>query len=335
MVSKKLSPMGSRMHRHLRSFILAGFLSISASACAPKGHVTEPTFQSGQYTFTDPKQAVASLKSALEHDDTTELSRIFGPQGGDLISSGDDVEDRASFKAFAERMNEKVEIEERVNQNPKLKNQRLAFLYVGETRYSFPIALHKRANGWRFDTGVGKEELINRRIGRNEIKAIQAMHRIVGAQRSFYQRPSSEGAPHQYAQRIFSSPGKRDGLYWDRANGQPMSPLGSAVASASATGYTPTQVKTHRTYYGYHFVILTKQGAEARGGVMNYVDAHGRMTKGFGLLAFPAKYGASGVMTFVSGPDGVIYQRNLGSNTETIARKMTAVNPGFSWIPVR
>jgi len=323
------------MHTHLCSLMLGAVVSIAVSACAPKGHVSIPTFQSGQYTFTDPKQAAATLKTALKNDDTGELARIFGPQSADLISSGDDVEDKASFKAFAERMNERVEIVERANQNPALKNQRLAFLYVGEKRYPFPIALHKRANGWRFDTAVGKEELINRRIGRNEIRAIQAMNRIVGAQRSFHKRSGQGGAPHQYAQRLFSSPGKRDGLFWDTANGQPTSPLGGAVATAVAEGYSVERLKDRKLYYGYHFVILSKQGPEARGGAINFIDGKGRMTKGFGVLAYPAKYGESGVMTFVVGPDGLVYQKNLGANTESIARKMTALNPGLSWIPVR
>ena len=326
---------GEGMHRHFKDFISVCLLALTVSACAPKGHVTRPTFESGQYTFTTPKQAVATLKAALEKDDTTQLSRIFGPQSRDLISSGDDVEDKVSFKAFAKRMNEKVEIEERTNQNPALKNQRLAFLYVGNTRYPFPIALHKRANGWRFDTAVGKEELINRRIGRNEIRAIQAVHRIVGAQRSFYERSSSKGESRHYARRIFSSPGKRDGLYWDKANGQPTSPLAGAVATASAEGYSVERLKTQRPYYGYHFAILTKQGPEARGGAMNYIDGNGRMTKGFGVIAYPAKFGESGVMTFVAGPDGVTYQKNLGATTESLAQKMTTINPGLSWIPVR
>jgi hypothetical protein len=323
------------MHTKLRDLLTAALLSITVSACAPKGHVTKPTFESGQYTFTNPKQAVTTLKNALEAHDTAELARIFGPQSGDLLSSGDSVADTQSFNAFAGQMNEKTEVVERVNQNPALKNQRLAFLYVGQHGYPFPIALHKRANGWRFDTAVGKEELINRRIGRNEIRAIEALNTIIGAQRSFYENQVKGGSSPQYAQRLFSSPEKQDGLYWEKVDGKPLSPLGAAIAAASSEGYTLEKLKTRRTYYGYHFAVLTKQGPEARGGAMSYLDEKGRMTKGFAVLAYPAKFGESGVMTFVAGPDGMIYQKNLGPNTESLGRKMTSINPGLSWLPVR
>lgn len=323
------------MNKHIQNFIFAGLLALNASACAPRGHVSHPTFESEQYTFTDPKQAIATLRTALEKNDSAELGRIFGPKSADLISSGDDVADTRSFKAFADDMNENVDIVETVNQNPSLKNQRLAFLYVGDRRYPFPIALHKRANGWRFDTAVGKEELINRRIGRNEIKAIETINRIVAAQRHFFESQANEGKPHQYAQRIVSSPGKRDGLYWEKLEGAPASPLGSAIATASAHGYTLKDLRARGAYYGYRFTILTAQGSKARGGAMSYLDQNGRMTKGFGLLAYPVKFGESGVMTFVTGPDGSIFQKNLGPKTETIAQEMRSVNPDLSWIPVR
>lgn len=326
---------GQRMHSHFRNLLIAGFFSLSVSACAPKGHVTKPTFESGQYTFTTPKQAVKALKVALDSNDTAELARIFGPQSGDLLSSGDGVADAQSFKSFAEQMNENTEIVELVNQNPALRNQRLAFLYVGDRRYPFPIALHKRANGWRFDTAVGKNELINRRIGRNEIRAIEAVKKIVDAQRSFNDAQVLEGRAAQYAHRLFSSSGKQDGLYWEQVAGKPLSPLGAPIATASSEGYTLEKLKTQRTYHGYHFAVVTRQGPEARGGAMSYLDAKGRMTKGFGVLAYPAKFGESGIMTFVAGPDGMIYQKNLGPNTESIARKMTAINPGLSWLPVQ
>ena len=326
---------GRRMHTTLRTLLLSGTVIIAASACAPKGHVTAPTFESGQYTFTNPKQAVSMLRDALQQDDTVTLTKIFGPQSSDLISSGDDVADKESFKEFAQRMDENVEIVESVNEHPALKNQQLAFLYVGELRYPFPIALHKRANGWRFDTAVGKDEVINRRIGKNELRAIQATQKIVQAQKNFYARQAQEGRPHQYAQRFFSSPGKRDGLYWKHIEGQTPSPLGAAVAAASAEGYTVGQLKSPRPFYGYHFAMLKGQGSKAQGGSMSYLDEKGRMTKGFGLIAYPANYGESGVVTFVTGPDGIIYLKNLGPKSEAIARKMTTVNPDSTWVPVR
>jgi len=335
MTLQAIQGIGLRMHTAFRTFILTGTVIIAASACSPQGHVQVPTFESDQYTFANPKQAVAMLRDALDKDDTATLAKIFGPQSTDLISSGDDVADKESFKAFAQRMDEKVEIVETENQNPALKNQKLAFLYVGELRYPFPIALHKRANGWRFDTAVGKEEVINRRIGRNELRAIEATQKIVQAQKNFYAQQEHEGRPRQYAQRFFSSPGKRDGLYWKGVEGQTPSPLGAAVAAASAEGYTLERLKSPQPFYGYHFAILKGQGAKAQGGSLSYLDEKGRMTKGFGVIAYPAKYGESGVVTFVTGSDGIIYQKNLGPKTETIARKMTTVNPDHSWVPVR
>ncbi len=323
------------MNKHIQNVIFAGLLALNTSACAPRGHVSHPTFESEQYTFTTPKQAVVTLRTALEKNDRAELQRIFGPKSADLIASGDDVADTRSFKAFADDMSENVDIVETVNQYPSLKNQRLAFLYVGDRRYPFPIALHKRANGWRFDTAVGKEEFINRRIGRNEIKAIEAINHIVAAQRDFFESQATEGKPHQYAQRLLSSPGKRDGLYWENEEGTPASPLGAAIATASSQGYTLKDLRARGAYYGYRFTILTAQGAKARGGAMSYIDQNGRMTKGFGLLAYPVKFGESGVMTFVTGPDGLIYQKNLGPKTDAIAQEIQALNPDLSWIPVR
>lgn len=323
------------MRTSSRHLLLAALVALVSSACAPKGHVSVPTFESGQYTFTDPEQAVATLKDALAHDDTAELARIFGPHGDDLISSGDEIADKASFQEFARRMDEKTDIVETVNQNPALKGQQLAFVYVGDLRYPFPIALHKRANGWRFDTAVGKQEIINRRIGRNELRAIDAADQIVRAQWSFFRAQPQEGRRHQYAKRFFSSPGKRDGLYWDDVNAQAPSPLGAAVASASAEGFSVDKLKASRPFYGYHFAILKGQGPKARGGSMSYINERGEMSKGFGLVAYPARYGESGVVTFVAGPDGIIYQKNLGPKTESIARKMTAINPDLSWVPVR
>lgn len=318
-----------------KRILLVGIASLSFSACAPKGHVTIPTYESGQYTFTDPDQAVTVLEDALKRDNTAQLSRIFGPQSADLISSGDDIADKASFKAFAKLMEEKVDIVTTVNENPTLKNQQLAFLYVGDVRYPFPIALHKRANGWRFDTAVGKQEVINRRIGRNELRAIDAIGEIIHAQWNFFDDQAREGKPGQYARRLFSTQGKRDGLYWESAKGEVPSPLGSAIAAASADGYSIDQLQTTRPFYGYHFAVLKGQGPKARGGAMSYLDEKGDMSKGFGVVAYPAKYGESGVVTFITGPDGIIYQKNLGPKTESIARKITTVNPDLSWVPVR
>lgn len=315
--------------------LLAILLAVTASACTPRGVVSHPTFESGQYTFRDPDQAADSLRDAVEKQDQVALAKIFGPQSSDLISSGDEVADKEHLKAFAAQMDQGVDIIETSNQNPAQKNQRLAFLTVGAQHYPFPIALYRRANGWRFDTAVGKEEIIDRRIGRNEMKAIRVAHRYVQAQHEYRNLQAHEGKAPQFARRFFSTPGEHDGLYWESAQGAPASPLGAAVAAACTEGYSVKNLQTPKPFSGYHFAILTAQGAHARGGVMSYVDSKGKMSRGFALVAYPAAHGSSGVSTFLVGPDGIIYEKNLGPHTEKIAQSMTRFDPDLSWAPVR
>jgi hypothetical protein len=310
-------------------------LALTANACTPKGHVTAPQFENGQYTFTDPDQAADALKEAVEKQDKEALAKIFGPQGGDIISSGDPIEDTDTMRAFAEAMDEHLEIQETTNQNPALKNQQLAFLLVGQNEYPFPVAMYKQANGWRFDTPVGKQEIVDRRIGKNEIRAIHLAHQFVGAQRRYRLMMVAEGKPAQYARKFFSSPGKHDGLYWEEQKDKPMSPFGPMVAAASDEGYTVNTLKSPVPYNGYHFDILTRQGSKARGGAMSYIDGSGRMSKGFAMIAYPAVYGLSGVVTFMVGPDGIVYQKNLGPKTSTIARNIQTFDPDLSWVPVQ
>jgi hypothetical protein len=320
---------------HIRPLLLALSLTFMTAACTPRGHVSIPTFESDQYTFSTPEQAVGMLKDALNKGDTSTLAKIFGPQSSDLLSSGDAVADQQSFQTFAQRIDEGVEIVQTENQNPAFKNQQLAFLYIGHPPYPFPIALQKRANGWRFDTSVGKEELLNRRIGRNELRAIDAMQQIVRAQWRYYEQQVHEGRPQEYAKHFVSSADTRGGIYWENTGAGKKPPLDPTLTATNADGKPLTQLKSSRAYYGYHFVILKKQGTNARGGSMSYIDNQGRMSKGFGLLAYPTRYGKSGVVTFITGPDGVIYQKNLGPETERVARSMIQVNPDLSWIPVR
>ncbi len=313
------------------TLIISAVASLLAAGCAPKAQVSAPTLQNGQLTFRDPQQAVDVLKDAVDRQDREALNRIFGPQSQEMLSSGDDIDDVDEIKSFASAMDEGVTIRQEPNRNPSLKNRQLAFLEVGDSGYPFPIALHQQANGWRFDTAVGKQEIINRRIGRNEMKAIDTVHRYVVAQHAF----SSMQERPRFARTFFSSPGKHDGLYWEESPGAPMSPLGPLVAAASVEGYTLNVLKSPLPYHGYHFAILGRQGPLARGGAMSYLDSKGEMTKGFGLVAYPANYGYSGVVTFVVGPDGIIYQKNLGPKTAKIAREMRSVNPDLSWVPVR
>ena len=320
------------MNKNLTSIVLSAFLTASVSACAPKGFVSQPTFESGQYTFRDPDQAAETLRKAVEAQDKETLTKIFGPRSAEFLSTGDAATDSDIMKTFATRMEEEVDIVETTNPNPALKNQRLAFLLVGEQHYPFPIALYRRANGWRFDTAVGKEEIVDRRIGRNEIKTIGVTQRYVEAQHAYRALQAREGKVAQFARTFYSTPGNHDGLYWDSEPGQPSSPLGASVAAASRERTPHT---TPRPLFGYHYAILTSQGPHARGGALSYVDSKGLMSRGFALVAYPATYGSSGVATFLVGPDGVVYEKNLGPQTEKIARAMKKFDPDLSWTPVR
>lgn len=323
------------MKNRFAAKLLAALAAASATACTPAGHVSSPTFESGQYTFSTPSQAADALQEAVERQDREQLAKIFGPASADILSSGDDTEDRDALAAFAAAMDKGVEIQQAKNRNPALKNQQLAFLMVGKNQYPFPIALYKQANGWRFDTAVGKQEIIDRRIGKNEIRAIRSAQQYAAAQLAYRDLQRSEGKPAQFARKFFSSPGKRDGLYWEHREGEPLSPLGPLVAAASTEGYTDKDLSSPRPYNGYHFAILTRQGAHARGGAMSYIDGRGAMSRGFALIAYPARYGVSGVTTFLVGPDGIVYQKDLGPKTETIARRVVAFDPDLSWTPVR
>ncbi len=323
------------MKNRFAAMLLAALAAASATACTPAGHVSSPTFESGQYTFSTPSQAADALQEAVERQDREQLAKIFGPASADILSSGDDTEDRDALAAFAAAMDKGVEIQQAKNRNPALKNQQLAFLMVGKNQYPFPIALYKQANGWRFDTAVGKQEIIDRRIGKNEIRAIRSAQQYASAQLAYRDLQRSEGKPAQFARKFFSSPGKHDGLYWEHHEGEPLSPLGPLVAAASTEGYTEKELSSPRPYNGYHFAILTRQGAHARGGTMSYIDGRGAMSRGFALIAYPARYGVSGVTTFLVGPDGIVYQKDLGPKTETIARRVVAFDPDLSWTPVR
>ena len=202
-------------------------------------------------------------------------------------------------------------------------------LVVGRQDFPFPIPIVPDGPSWRFDTAAGKEEIVNRRIGQNELNTIQVCLAYVDAQREYYARDPDGDALLQYAQKFASSPGKRDGLYWPTNPGEPPSPLGPFVARAQGRGLTKRSANPV-AYWGYYYRILTAQGKDAPGGAYDYL-AHGKMIGGFALVAYPAQYGVSGVMTFIVNQDGVVYQKNLGPNSAAIARAMKSFNPDSTW----
>jgi hypothetical protein len=204
--------------------------------------------------------------------------------------------------------------------------------FLGKEDWPFPIPMVKGPQGWTFDSATGVEELVNRRIGKNELFTITALHTYVDAQLEF---SSSHKEPH-YAQKFFSTEGQHDGLYWKAKEGEPESPLGPLAAEAAAEGYTKAEPgKGPKPFHGYLFKILTAQGPDAPGGEKSYVGKDGKMTGGFALVAWPASYGASGIMTFIVDKQGIVFQRDLGERTAETASAMTAYNPGANWVPVK
>lgn len=287
--------------------------SMAAVAAAPR-----------QMTFASPEAATDALVAASQAGKTTELEKILGPSGHKLIFSGDPIADREGRQTFAAAYAQKHEIDQASDSK--------ATLIVSDDAWPFPIPLVKQGNAWRFDTKAGADEILNRRIGRNELNALEVTAAIVDAEQDYASKDRTGTGYLEYAQKFMSSPGKRDGLYWPATAGEP-SPIGPLVVSARAEGYGPRGAHAKPApYHGYFYRILTRQGKDAPGGARSYV-VNGHMIGGFALVAFPAKYGDSGVMTFIVDQDGVIYEKNLGLNTATIAQKMTTFNPDASWTP--
>lgn len=275
---------------------------------------------SAQQPFKTPDEAASALASAAKTGDRKAILDVLGPDGIDIVSSGDEVADKATREKFVTAYDAKHSIAKEGDDK--------AVMVIGQEDFPVPIPL-ARANGmWHFDTAAGREEILARRIGKNELDAIQSSLAYVDAQNEYAEKDRTGAGPNVYAQRIVSQPGKKDGLYWPTAQGQDPSPLGELVAEATARGY---RVGGGRTpYNGYYFKVLTKQGAAAPGGEMEYI-VHGKMIGGFALVAYPADYRNSGVMTFIVNHTGTVYQKDLGPATDKLAARMTAYNPDKSW----
>jgi hypothetical protein len=290
-------------------------IATSALAAAPR-----------QITFASPEAAADALVAATRLGKTADLEKILGPSGRQLIFSGDRVADREGREKFAADYADKHAIA------PESDGK--AILVIGADEWPFPIPLVKQSDRWRFDTDAGAEEILNRRIGRNELNAIQVCSAIVDAERDYAGKDRTGAGYLEYAQKFMSSPGKRDGLYWPTTTGEE-SPIGPLVVAARAEGYaTKTAPDKPAPYHGYFYRILKQQGQDAPGGAHSYI-VKGHMIGGFALVAFPAKYGDSGVMSFMVNQDGVIYEKNLGPDTAAIGRGMTVFNPDASWKPYR
>ncbi|HUO03757.1 MAG TPA: DUF2950 domain-containing protein [Candidatus Binataceae bacterium] len=271
-------------------------------------------------TFQTPEDAATALVTVLEDRDYGKLSGLFGIDVSDL-SSGDKIADKNDIAAFLERYQQM----HRFANGPDGKY----YLIVGAENWPMPIPLAKSDAGWYFDSAYGAKELHYRQIGRNEFDAIEVCRNIARAQIAYYNQ-AHDGATHQYAEKLISTPGKKDGLYWKSADGAEISPIGPLIAIASKEGYRAAGRHHPQEYYGYLYRLLKAQGANAPGGAKSYIE-DGKMTGGFAVLAYPAKYGKSGVMTFIAGVDGLVYEKDLGTDTATVAETIKEFDPDSSW----
>ena len=277
---------------------------------------------SSQQSFATPEAAVQALAAAVRNNDSREMYAALGTGSGELIRSGDPVEDERRREAFLAAYDQAVKIE-RVG-------DRSARVFVGDSEWPFPFPLLHSAAGWRFDVRSGAREILSRRIGRNELDAVQVCLAYVDAQREYALKDRDNDGVLEYAQELISAPGKQNGLYWETAPGEPPSPLGPLVAKARSEGYGTAQDDSAQPYHGYLFKILTAQGPRAAGGAYDYI-VDGQMIGGFALVAWPARWRASGVMTFIVNHDGVVYSKNLGPQTPAIAARMALFDPDATW----
>ncbi len=303
-----------KIQKHFLFLLLIALFSLGSVGC------------STQRTFTNPDLAVTTLMDSLRSGNEEELKSILGQGADDLLFSGDSVEDQSQLDKFLTAYDQKHELVPQQNGSMVLN--------VGADEWPLPIPIVQNPfnHTWTFDTEAGKEEILNRRIGRNELDTIQTCLAIVDAQNEYAETdPEHTGLP-VYAQKFLSTPGKKDGLYWETKEGEPPSPLGELAADAASEGYnvksgTPPEP---RPYHGYYFRILKGQGSHAPGGARDYMVGD-KMLGGFAVVAYPADYENSGVMTFIVNQDGIVYHQNLGRDTAKIAKAMKVYDPDEDW----
>jgi len=303
--------------------MIAALLALVVSLVACKSE-TSASKNTVQKTFVSPADAGAAILDAAKSGNRDALLVIFGPDGKEALFSGDAVKDNDALQDFVAayaQMHRWREI--------KAGGQ---MLYIGADNFLFPIPLGQNSSGqWYFDTAAGKDEILARRVGKGELSAIAALVVLADAEAKYCSQTHDGGAVKQYSPKFVSDNGTQDGLYWEVAEGQAPSPLGQLADLAESLGYTNSGEKA-QPFNGYHFRILTKQGNTAEGGEKDYI-VDGKMTGGFAILAYPSEYRNSGIMTFIVGKDGVIYQKDLGEKTSELAAVLTEYNPGDGWKP--
>jgi len=301
------------MHFSRRAALACALLVLVACAS------TSPTTR--QRTFDSPEQAMTALVDAIQREDREELHRIFGPRT-DELKSGDEAQDVRERTLFTRAVERGHAIEPQSDER--------AILLVGEDRWPFSVPLVREGSIWHFDTDEGIDELSNRRIGLNELRSIAACRALFLAQLEYFSADRNDDGVREYARRLVSTPGQKDGLYWPSIGGVDPSPIGPALALAAAQRDAENEPLP---FYGYHYKALYRQGPSAPGGALSYEDG-GRLTRGWGVLAYPAEYGVSGVMSFLVSSEGRIYERDLGEDTAEMALALEAFEPSEGWRPV-
>ena len=292
---------------------LAGIV-ILLTGCFPTRSMAQ---QQGQKTFSSPQDAINALVTAVKSNDEKAMLDIVGPDDKQIVSSGDETEDANDRANFLQKYQEL----HRLVKEP----DGTTTLYIGAENWPTPIPLMNKGNSWYFDTEAAKHEILYRRIGQNELSTIRVCQELVAAEKEYYSTQHDE-----YAPKILSDKGQHNGLYWKAAAGEPRSPIGPLVASAVAEGYTKSQGDGPTAYRGYYYRILTSQGKNAPGGAKSYIVSD-KMTQGFAFVAYPAEYRSSGVMTFIVNKDGVVYRKDLGKNTDVLAKAMKEYKPDPTW----
>jgi len=276
--------------------------------------------------FASPDAAIQTLVTALRNHDIDRLKKILAPAGDEILSSGDPVADRADAERFLALYDQGHHFETDATGTTST-------LLVGTDDWPFPVPIVKAGKKYEFDVDTGEDEILNRRIGRNELATQQVCLALVDAERDYVAMNPTKSDLPLYARKIISDPGERNGLYWPTNDDEPQSPMGPLVATAADEGYgkpTASTAETKPPYHGYRYRLLTAQGPHADGGAADYV-VDGKLIGGFGVIAYPAQYGNSGIMTFITNHDGVVYQRDLGPDSQKIAEAITTFDPGPEW----
>ena len=322
----KSSNLLTRFPSFLTIALLAGacdVLPTTLYAAEPEATPVKPVI--AERMFASPEEAIKTLQTATEAKDQSSLAEIFGPEFQELLT-GDKVQDANNAQRFAAAMAQGC--------NQVKYGEDKISLEVGTNNWPYPIPLVKADGQWHFDTAAGKEEIINRHIGKDELHAIGVCRAYVTAQRQYASANPATGGAVNYAQKFKSAPGKKDGLYWPVAEAEAASPFGPLVAEAHAEGYVTHKSGRPHPFHGYYFKILTRQGEAAPGGEMDYMSL-GNLTGGFALVAYPEHWDQSGIMTFIVNQDGKVFQQNLGEKTSRIAGAMKAYNPANEWTLVQ